>query len=304
MVLAATAGWAAPAGPPAQIAVEVYSVVNRTVDGQPVSPSDLEQWRRRPLHLVPEDRTTNPSTPATYWWAETRAPYRLTRGGQGIELECHRGWIGEVVPPSMTFTWTQHLGKIKHAHEILVRHAGQRLVRLSDLPRSQGCPEPSAGAQPVDRMERRVVAGRAVPAGAAGPGPVAQAGVPPRILDGELLLSVNRSNRAIPLSTRDDLRLWECLVTRSIPAVRFDDGAGDTREAFVWPDGRFRTELRPGVRYTWTLGGTTCGTAAQVGATVQGDAAAVVRRREKLLLACYVAERRFEGCAGWWLIQP
>ncbi len=123
-----------------------------------------------------------------------------------------------------------------------------------------------------------------------------------RVARGELYLAANLAGTP---GSDEDFRLWECLVTEGESIVEFVAPSLPVEKAYVWPDGRFLTELRAGATYGWWLQSFGCRMPER---QYSGSSLSVpmepASADEKIVLACIVADGRFTGCRAYWLRHP
>jgi hypothetical protein len=235
------------------------------------------------LHLLPN---------GNYVWGAYHAPYRVT--GQRIELDCRA---------SGDYTSDRKLNLRRTKPEVgqTYKYGLEYEGTLEAIPPGRtlapkGC-NWEQHASPVWNRQvlaaaRREPVGRTLQAQAS----------PPRVVDGELLLTIKRQGY-----TPADVALWSCLITEGYPRLEFLEQPGaQPQEVFVWPDARFRTELRGGVRYQFSLLPSTCDTPRrQLGARMRKEGPVTPpATEEKVVVACYVSGGRLVECDGWWLIRP
>jgi hypothetical protein len=255
-------------------------------------------------------------------WGDYYAPYRVT-GNNVVELDC-RYWRGEFATTSrrLTFTWTHETLKVSGTTELAYQGEPRPPARsqrpapdICKWGKSWGRTTPPA-VQPADSQQMTAGApGAPLPAWLQAQTPVVRA------VYGEIMLTTTADAQSA------DIDLWVCLVTQTYPRVELIEPggngasqgtsgltsgstattAGERRDVFVWPDGKFRTSLRPGVSYVWSLLPIRCNTAGDrhpgqpplvIGPADQ------VRSEEKVILACYVKDRLLTDCHAWWLVRP
>ncbi len=268
-------GWAQDAGVAGAYEVKQYLINNESKD---VIVKSMPR-----LYLLPN---------RFYIWGTFHAPYRLA--GQVIDLDCR--WTGEV-PSSgrLTFSWTKK--ELRQEHKVFLEYLGPLPQLAGDqVPQVKACNwEKQAG--PVGRQ---LVAAAQPPDARPMPRVLQAQANPRRAIDGELLLAI-RNQGAQPA----DAQQWACVVNNGYPKVEFAEQGGSPTEVFVWPDARFRTELRGGTPYLWNLLPAGCDlTGRQLGGLLQPGPLAPAPTQEKVVLACYVSGGRFASCQAWWLIKP
>ncbi len=286
-------GWAAPAPSPE---VGTYEVKNCEVNKRPSEPC-RKSWEGEFLHIIDDH---------TYWWGGFHAPYQITDGGNGIKLDCWTDWNSNLSlrDKKIKFWWIEKQPKPPDKSFDLWLEGGKLALPTASLPPLSPC----GRLQGTPGIDPRIATNRRLPVR---PGLYAQ--VPePRTVDGELLLTVRtRTDMGPdkPPATAEDIRLWDCLITNGYPRVEFiDTNTQEHQRAFVWPDGRFRAQLRPGVSYDWSLLPTDCGTPGQPAGSsgrFKLDRLDPATTTEKVLLSCFVFKNRgFTDCKGWWLVHP
>jgi len=127
-----------------------------------------------------------------------------------------------------------------------------------------------------------------------------------RGVDGEFYLAL-RSHEGQGPPSKEDIALWDCLISGAYPRVMFvPEGGGVTETTFVWPDGHFRVVLDGGVTYSWRLIPSPRCPALRP----QDDRGNIyvpprpVGSAEKVWLGCVLADEGFNDCHAWWLHHP
>ena len=225
-----------------------------------------------------------------YIWMGYHAPYRVN--GQVIELDCR--WSGEVFVTTsrrLVFSWIKR--ELRQEHKVTLEFLGPvDRYPPDEQPILKPCGWKQAGSSSGPLV---AVGPQRQPAQA---NLQAQA-TPRRAIDGELLLTVRNQG-----ATEADFRLWNCLTT-GYPKVELVEPGQPARQVFVWPDARFRAELRGGVPYQWWLLPEGCDTATrQQGGLIPPGPVNPVPTEEKVVLACYASAGRLADCHAWWLIKP
>lgn len=127
-----------------------------------------------------------------------------------------------------------------------------------------------------------------------------------RRVNGQFLLAV-KDDKDHP-ATAVDKDLWSCLVTKGYPRVMFLEdpsmSSSPDQTAYVWPDGHFQGVFQNGAIYDWRVRSSGCGTEDQDSANRFMVPKATASTEEKIVLACFISERRFSECDSWWLRRP
>lgn len=289
LAFAASGASLAPVSAQAQIArmvVGMYAVKNYTVDGKP-RPGIVKKMK--PLYLKPDER---------YVWGGYHAPFRSR--GLTIDLDCQpvSGLVSLQVRP-FTIVTTEYVAGLegfKEEHKTYLEYQGPVEAFPTREPTPDDCRYRHHQATP-GRPTTGPVADLHPRRGALEASLQAQAG-PLRGVNGQVLLAIG---------ARADVDLWACIVEGGYPDVVMGERGATPQEVSVFPGGRFRTDVRGGVEYSWAFTISGCETPAR-----QPDPAASVgpgpaqrpATEEKIVLGCYVSGGMLTRCNGWWLVRP